>query len=157
VAERRRLQCRDHRVLWPEIGRAIRGADLGHDLLVAGNERQALGLDRLEMGAARHHRHLVAGLGKARCEISADRACSKYANTHQSFSLFRYRRGKAREEEMAQEATRGEYRGLYHRRAGALAAWLAKRPPEKALEPDLPIVDPHHHLWDAPERERDLY
>jgi len=25
--------------------------------------------------------------------------------------------------------------------------WLA-RTPEEALEPDLPIVDPHHHLWD---------
>ena len=29
-------------------------------------------------------------------------------------------------------------------------AWLAKRPPEAILEPDLPIVDPHHHLWDRP-------
>jgi predicted TIM-barrel fold metal-dependent hydrolase len=28
--------------------------------------------------------------------------------------------------------------------------WLAKRP-EPALEPDLPIVDPHHHLIDRPE------
>lgn len=24
---------------------------------------------------------------------------------------------------------------------------MAKLPPEPALEPDLPIVDPHHHLW----------
>ncbi len=29
------------------------------------------------------------------------------------------------------------------------AAWLA-RVGEAALEPDLPIVDPHHHLWDHP-------
>jgi predicted TIM-barrel fold metal-dependent hydrolase len=29
------------------------------------------------------------------------------------------------------------------------AAWLAKVQ-EAALEPDLPIVDPHHHLWDHP-------
>ena len=28
-------------------------------------------------------------------------------------------------------------------------AWLAKRQ-ETILEPDLPIVDPHHHLWDEP-------
>ena len=28
-------------------------------------------------------------------------------------------------------------------------AWLAKVS-EPALEPDLPIVDPHHHLWDHP-------
>jgi predicted TIM-barrel fold metal-dependent hydrolase len=27
-------------------------------------------------------------------------------------------------------------------------AWLATRPPEPVLEPDLPIVDTHHHLWD---------
>ena len=27
-------------------------------------------------------------------------------------------------------------------------AWLARRPPEDILEPDLAIVDPHHHLWD---------
>src|SRR5882757_3963690 len=27
-------------------------------------------------------------------------------------------------------------------------AWLAKQAREPILEPDLPIVDPHHHLWD---------
>jgi hypothetical protein len=27
-------------------------------------------------------------------------------------------------------------------------AWLTRAPPEPALEPDLPIIDPHHHLWD---------
>lgn len=50
-----------------------------------------------------------------------------------------------------------EYRGLIHRNNADLAAWLAKRPSEKALEPDLPIIDPHHHLWDAPQRGRDRY
>jgi predicted TIM-barrel fold metal-dependent hydrolase len=30
--------------------------------------------------------------------------------------------------------------------------WLAKRR-EPALEPDLPIIDPHHHFWDAPARD----
>lgn len=29
-------------------------------------------------------------------------------------------------------------------------AWLAKAPAETVLEPDLPIVDTHHHLWDRP-------
>jgi len=29
------------------------------------------------------------------------------------------------------------------------AAWLAQVV-EEALEPDLPICDPHHHLWDHP-------
>ncbi|MBV9775672.1 MAG: hypothetical protein JO143_01345, partial [Acetobacteraceae bacterium] len=28
-------------------------------------------------------------------------------------------------------------------------AWLA-RLTEDILEPDLPIIDPHHHLWDRP-------
>ena len=27
-------------------------------------------------------------------------------------------------------------------------AWLAKQAQEPIIEPDLPIVDPHHHLWD---------
>ena len=30
------------------------------------------------------------------------------------------------------------------------AAWLARAPAEPILEPDLPIVDTHHHLWDVP-------
>ena len=28
--------------------------------------------------------------------------------------------------------------------------WLDRRK-EPILEPDLPIVDPHHHLWDRPD------
>jgi predicted TIM-barrel fold metal-dependent hydrolase len=27
-------------------------------------------------------------------------------------------------------------------------AWLAKQPNESILDPDLPIIDTHHHLWD---------
>jgi predicted TIM-barrel fold metal-dependent hydrolase len=27
-------------------------------------------------------------------------------------------------------------------------AWLAKQPDETILDPDLPIIDTHHHLWD---------
>jgi hypothetical protein len=27
-------------------------------------------------------------------------------------------------------------------------AWLAKQEKESILEPDLPIIDTHHHLWD---------
>ena len=30
-------------------------------------------------------------------------------------------------------------------------AWLAVAPPEPILEPDLPIIDTHHHLWDRPD------
>ena len=29
-----------------------------------------------------------------------------------------------------------------------LEQWLAQENPEQVLEPDLPIIDPHHHLWD---------
>jgi predicted TIM-barrel fold metal-dependent hydrolase len=28
-----------------------------------------------------------------------------------------------------------------------VASWLSRQAPEEILEPDLPIVDPHHHLW----------
>src|SRR5512134_2160691 len=30
-------------------------------------------------------------------------------------------------------------------------AWLAKQPPEPILDPDLPIIDTHHHLWQRPQ------
>ena len=36
------------------------------------------------------------------------------------------------------------------RRPGLRNDWLAQVP-EQPLEPELPIVDPHHHLWDHPE------
>src|SRR3984893_13978650 len=50
----------------------------------------------------------------------------------------------------------GEYRGTTYRDDAALIAWLAKRPTEAALEPALPIVDPHHHFWDTAQRGRYL-
>ena len=28
--------------------------------------------------------------------------------------------------------------------------WLAKAAPEDILDPDLPIIDTHHHLWHRP-------
>jgi L-fuconolactonase len=46
----------------------------------------------------------------------------------------------------------GEFRGNSHRNDAELKAWLARRPTEAALEPDLPIIDPHHHFWDQPNR-----
>jgi predicted TIM-barrel fold metal-dependent hydrolase len=48
--------------------------------------------------------------------------------------------------------SKGEYRGGVYREDGALKSWLEKRPREAALEPDLPIIDPHHHFWDNPHR-----
>ena len=47
---------------------------------------------------------------------------------------------------------KGAYRGLAWRDENELKAWLAKRPTEAALEPALPIIDPHHHFWDTPQR-----
>ena len=44
------------------------------------------------------------------------------------------------------------YTGTQYRNDAFLKAWLAKRPTEPALEPDLPIIDPHHHFWDTPHR-----
>ncbi len=29
--------------------------------------------------------------------------------------------------------------------------WLATRPPEPIIEPELPIIDTHHHLWERPD------
>lgn len=29
-----------------------------------------------------------------------------------------------------------------------IEGWIAKETPEAVLEPNLPIIDPHHHLWD---------
>jgi L-fuconolactonase len=52
--------------------------------------------------------------------------------------------------------SKGEFRGNSYRDDAALKAWLAKRPTEAALEPDLPIIDPHHHFWETPERGRYL-
>lgn len=48
--------------------------------------------------------------------------------------------------------SKGDYRGLSHRPDPELHAWLARRPTEAALEPDLPIIDPHHHFWQTPHR-----
>ena len=31
------------------------------------------------------------------------------------------------------------------------SAWLAKGPGEAILDPDLPIIDSHHHLWQRPD------
>jgi predicted TIM-barrel fold metal-dependent hydrolase len=50
--------------------------------------------------------------------------------------------------------SKGEYRGTQHRNDADLKAWLGKRPSEAALEPQLPIIDPHHHFWDTPQRGR---
>lgn len=41
----------------------------------------------------------------------------------------------------------GEFRGNVHRKLDALKPWHAQLR-EPALEPELPIVDPHHHFYD---------
>ena len=47
------------------------------------------------------------------------------------------------------------YRGSSYRTLLELNAWT-KQHREAALEPDLPIVDPHHHLWEDELRGRYL-
>ena len=37
---------------------------------------------------------------------------------------------------------------MTHPQNARLENWLAQEAPEPVLDPDLPIVDPHHHLWD---------
>jgi predicted TIM-barrel fold metal-dependent hydrolase len=39
----------------------------------------------------------------------------------------------------------------YGRISAPRDAWLAKAPPEPILEPELPIIDTHHHLWERPD------
>jgi L-fuconolactonase len=41
------------------------------------------------------------------------------------------------------------YRGGAHRDNAPLGQWPAGQEPEPVPEPDLPIMDPHHHFWDA--------
>ena len=40
-----------------------------------------------------------------------------------------------------------EFRGNAYRKGAELNDWTKQRH-EPALEPDLPILDPHHHVWD---------
>jgi predicted TIM-barrel fold metal-dependent hydrolase len=40
--------------------------------------------------------------------------------------------------------------------ATALDQWLSQTK-EDAIEPQLPIIDPHHHLWNTPERDPQKY
>ncbi|VTU36633.1 putative metal-dependent hydrolase of the TIM-barrel fold protein [Variovorax sp. PBS-H4] len=42
------------------------------------------------------------------------------------------------------------YRGTLHRTTNELLDWQAGTLPEPALEPELPIVDAHHHLYGTP-------
>ena len=32
-----------------------------------------------------------------------------------------------------------------------IEAWLTKQPAEAILDPELPIIDTHHHFWDRPD------
>jgi L-fuconolactonase len=40
------------------------------------------------------------------------------------------------------------FRGNFYRHSVGLNRWIARARKEQALEPDPPIIDPHHHLWD---------
>lgn len=45
-------------------------------------------------------------------------------------------------------ADKPAFQGNTHRHSVALNRWIARTRREQALDPDLPIIDPHHHLWD---------
>ncbi len=47
-------------------------------------------------------------------------------------------------------AGRTSFRGNQPKGTAQLDAWHAGSPSEAALEPELPIIDPHHHLYDSP-------
>lgn len=46
------------------------------------------------------------------------------------------------------------FRGNSYRDHAALKHWIMRTRREQALEPDLPILDPHHHLWDDARGQR---
>ena len=48
---------------------------------------------------------------------------------------------------MTQSNASKQFRGSTFRQQVELNAWTKKRP-EAAIEPDLPIIDPHHHIWE---------
>jgi L-fuconolactonase len=48
------------------------------------------------------------------------------------------------------------YRGGIYRDNVALREWLRGEESEPVIEPDLPIIDPHHHFWETPQRGRYL-
>lgn len=48
-----------------------------------------------------------------------------------------------------------EFRGNTYRKNAELNVWTSQYS-EPALEPELPIIDPHHHVWDDDERGRYL-
>lgn len=49
---------------------------------------------------------------------------------------------------MALSRASQEFRGSTFRHQHEVTAWTKKRQ-EDVLEPDLPIIDPHHHVWDS--------
>jgi len=44
------------------------------------------------------------------------------------------------------------HRGGLCRDNKTLREWLAGETPDQVLEPDLAIIDPHHHFWETPKR-----
>src|SRR6266550_4389713 len=46
-------------------------------------------------------------------------------------------------------AQKVEFRGGSYRNLAELNTWTKQRQ-EATLEPDLPILDPHHHVWEDP-------
>ncbi|MGY4329038.1 hypothetical protein ACVWWG_003455 [Bradyrhizobium sp. LB7.2] len=65
-----------------ELGRIAGGVHLGGDLGIADAQLEAIGADRLQMGAAHHARDLVAGAGQPDRDMAADGARAENADAH---------------------------------------------------------------------------
>jgi len=46
---------------------------------------------------------------------------------------------------------------MYYKANEDIESWLSKEDPEEVIEPALPIIDPHHHLWDLRTFTREPY
>ncbi|SDZ70786.1 Predicted metal-dependent hydrolase, TIM-barrel fold [Variovorax sp. YR266] len=55
--------------------------------------------------------------------------------------------GNSSSDAASPDANGGAYRGNQHRPTRDLLDWHSRLPPEPAREPELPIVDAHHHLF----------
>src|SRR5574341_2665181 len=80
--ERVRLQGDENKILQTHFFRRIRSSDAAAYHLFTMNQRYPLVAHRVEMRAARHHRHVVPAGGELGRDVTADRAGAEYADSH---------------------------------------------------------------------------
>jgi hypothetical protein len=76
-----------HAVLHAELGGVVAGLDLHSEGLVGGFHGEAVVADCLQVGAARHHRHVDAGAGEVARDETADGAGAENTDPHQAYVL----------------------------------------------------------------------